>query len=91
MVNDESFTIKYEIYVQKNKLKYEFTDEEKQKLRPIAETLAILDGNAFFGTLLTNNKEWYEQYLPEAHYLFEYCGGKNPYASFNMNKEEKND
>jgi len=48
-----------------------FTDEEKALLRPIAETLAMLDGNAFFGTKIGDpitgmDREWYEQYLPEA-------------------------
>lgn len=46
-----------------------FTDEEKARLRPVAETLAMLDGNAFFGAELQDGADWYEQYLPEAHAL----------------------
>lgn len=33
----------------------------KEILRPIAETLAMLDGNAFFGMGDTKNQEWYGQ------------------------------
>lgn len=47
----------------------------KPILRPIAETLAMLDGNAFFCIAGTNGSEWYEQYLPEAWTLFEDNGG----------------
>lgn len=56
-----------------------FSDDEKRKLRPIAETLAMLDGNAFFG-MGTGDREWYEQYLPEAHALYEANGGDNGWA-----------
>ena len=49
----------------------------KELLRPIAETLAMLDGNAFFGTAET---EWYEQYLPEAYTLFHNNGGVTGWA-----------
>lgn len=52
-----------------------FTDDEKQLLRPVAEVLAMLDGNAFFGADLGDGREWYEQYLPEAWSLFEANGG----------------
>lgn len=52
-----------------------FTDVEKRKLRPIAETLAMLDGNAFF-TWATH----YEQYLPEADALYQSNGGDNGWA-----------
>lgn len=55
--------------------KYEFTDEEKFQLRPIAETLAMLDGNAFFGAMIDNGREWYEQYLPDAWSLWMNNGG----------------
>jgi hypothetical protein len=40
-------------------------------LRPIAETLAMLDGNAFFSA----KNDWYTQYLPEAFVLFMDNGG----------------
>jgi hypothetical protein len=46
-----------------------FTDDEKEILRPIAETIAMLDGNAFFDQITNRSgkrTEWYEQYLPEA-------------------------
>lgn len=56
-----------------------FTVDEKEMLRPIAETLAMLDGNAFF-TMDCQDGEWYEQYLPEAWSLFESNGGINGWA-----------
>lgn len=56
-----------------------FTVDEKEMLRPIAETLAMLDGNAFF-TMDCQDGEWYEQYLPEAWSLFESNGGVNGWA-----------
>ncbi|MGH6782277.1 MAG: hypothetical protein ACREB5_09245 [Sphingomonadaceae bacterium] len=53
-----------------------FSDAEKAKLRPIAETLAMLDENAFFGLSGTRRgSDWYEQYLPEAAALYEVNGG----------------
>lgn len=58
------------IYVNK-----EWTDEEKKMLRPIAETLALLDGNAFFTQKLLDNRDWYEQYLSEAATIFWENGG----------------
>lgn len=66
-----------------------FSTEEKAKLRPIAETLAMLDGNAFFTNKLHNGSEWYEQYLPEAHALYEANGGDDGWAgksSIGVNK-----
>ena len=72
----------YDITIPDDGWKLEFTDEEKQKLRPIAETLAMLDGNAFFGisvgsgnTTTGQPEEWYESYLAEAHALYEANGG----------------
>lgn len=56
-----------------------FTPEEKAKLRPIAETLAMLDGNAFFG-MEHGGGEHYEGYLPEAHALYEANGGDTGWA-----------
>lgn len=53
-----------------------FTEEEKRYLKPIAETIAMLDGNAFF-SMKPNGRELYEYYLPEAHALFESNGGMN--------------
>lgn len=57
--------------------KRNFTPEESAKLRPIAETLAMLDGNAFFGI---GGHDFYEAYLPEAHALYESNGGDNGWA-----------
>ena len=56
--------------------KQKFTDLQKKQLRPIAEVLAVLDGNAFFGLSTTANGEddWYEQYLPEAWTIFKANG-----------------
>lgn len=63
-----------------------FTDEEKTLLRPIAETLAMLDGNAFFGSQIDDNltgttMEWYEQYLPEAWEVWKGNGGLEGWAA----------
>jgi len=57
-----------------------FSTTEKAKLRPIAETLAMLDGNAFFGNDLSEGVEWYEQYLPEASAVYEGNGGDEGWA-----------
>lgn len=57
--------------------KTSFTDEEKAKLRPIAETLAMLDSNAFFSVETGDGHEWFETYLPQAHALYEGNGGDN--------------
>lgn len=51
-----------------------FTKKEKKKLRPIAETLAMIEGNAFFSIGIAG-KKWYEQYLPEAKALYDANGG----------------
>jgi len=56
-----------------------FTDAERVKLRPIAETLAMLDGNAFF-TMGDGEHWWADQYLPEASALYEANGGDNGWA-----------
>lgn len=61
--------------------KRDFTEQEKAKLRPIAETLAMLDGNAFFGTSVgEDGKEWFEMYLGEAHAIYESNGGDGGWA-----------
>lgn len=56
---------------------YVYSEQEKEYLRPIAETLAMLDGNAFFGIEVKGYEhyEHYEQYLPEAFALFNANGG----------------
>lgn len=56
-----------------------FSEAEKIKLRPIAETLAMLDGNAFF-SMSHEGSEHYECYLPEAHALYEANGGDTGWA-----------
>lgn len=70
----------YYVHKPKDGWRTEFTAEEKAKLRPIAETLAMLDGNAFFGTTKPGEKEWYEAYLPEAYTLYESNGGDSGWA-----------
>ena len=47
-----------------------FSEVEKQKLRPIAERLALLEGNAFFTWDGREGHDWYESYLPEADVLW---------------------
>lgn len=56
-----------------------FSPEEKKKYRIIAETLAMLDGNAFFGNDWDGN-EWYEMYLPAAYQLYMNNGGDTGWA-----------
>lgn len=58
-----------------------FSEEERSKLRPIAETIAMLDSNAFFGMITHDQFEVYEQYLPEAHAIYEANGGDTGWAS----------
>lgn len=57
-------------YKKTNKKK--FSQTEKMILRPIAETIAILDGNGFFGLSRdeNGNDTWYEQYLQEAYMIY---------------------
>ena len=59
-----------------------FTAKEKAFLRPIAETLAMMDGNAFFGMMTDDdgNDVFYEQYLPEAYQIFKNNGGLKGWA-----------
>lgn len=54
--------------------------EEKKMLRPVAETLAMLEGNAFFGMDAESGVEHYEYYLPEAKALFDSNGGLSGWA-----------
>lgn len=63
--------------------KRKFTAQQKKLLRPIAEVLALLDGNAFFGMSVDDGGEdtWYEQYLPEAWAVYQGNGGGNGWAS----------
>lgn len=57
-----------------------FTDKERARLWPIAETLAMLDGNAFFTMGTSYDEEWAAQYLPEADALYQANGGDNGWA-----------
>lgn len=52
--------------------KKKFSPKQKMVLRPIAEVIAILDGNGFFGMTRDDNGDdtWYEQYLPEAWIIY---------------------
>ena len=54
--------------------KKKFTAHEKRILRPIAETIAIMDGNAFFGIQKDDNGKdtLYEQFLVEAWMVASY-------------------
>jgi hypothetical protein len=70
----------YSISAPEGGFKNTFTDAEKAKLRPIAETLAMLDGNAFFTVNAGESREWFEQYLPEASALYEGNGGDDGWA-----------
>lgn len=70
----------YELYIYDEDVRTEFTPEEKRWLRPIAETLAMLDGNAFFTMDTGNGGEWYEQYLSEAWALWKSNGGIDGWA-----------
>jgi hypothetical protein len=76
--------------------KTKFTDKQKKQLRPIAEVLAIIDGNAFFGMSVDESGEdnWYEQYLPEAWQIFKTLGqdkGWISQASWMKDLEHEND
>lgn len=63
--------------------KIKFTEKEKRLLRPIAEVLCLLDGNAFFGISTDEWGEdiWYESYLPEAYVVYKANGGDKGWAS----------
>jgi hypothetical protein len=49
---------------------------DRIKLRPISESLALIDGNAFFGNFHEiNNAPWQDQYANDAYVLYEHHGG----------------
>ena len=81
MTNKGPFDRTYTFTVDAKWIKKDWSDEEKALLRPIAETLAMLDGNAFFTHTLPDGREWYEQYLSEAATIFHENGGLNGWAS----------
>lgn len=70
----------YSFSINEKFLTKKFTNDEKKILRPIAETLALLDMNAFFSFTLNDGREYYEQYLVEAATLFYDSGGFNGWA-----------
>jgi len=74
------FQCTYSLKVPEQQYNRKYTEQEKQWLRPIAETVAMLDGNAFFSSNLSNGQEWYEQYLPEAAAIFYGNGGSTGWA-----------
>ena len=80
----------------KSHKKKKFTQKEKDLLRPIAEVVAILDGNAFFGMTQTDSGEdtWYEQYLPEAWAVYKAqgkAGGWINQTSWGKDLQHEND
>ena len=80
-MNDKGpFSRSYSISVDPKWIKNEWSAEEKELFRPIAETLAMLDGNAFLSHKLPDGRDWYEQYLSEAATIFEENGGLTGHA-----------
>ena len=71
----------YEVVTEKSDFSRDFSEEEKLWCRPIAETLAMLDGNAFFGMVTGTDKEMWEYYLPEACSIFYANGGITGWAT----------
>jgi hypothetical protein len=69
-------TIHFELEISQDDIDHIFNENEKEYLRPIAETLAMLDGNAFFEMSST----LWESYLPEARALFNSNGGLTGWA-----------
>jgi hypothetical protein len=72
---DPGTHMKYEIDLPVD-CRTEFTAREKQLLRPIAETLALLDGNAWFDIPGPDGGEFYEMYLSGAWEVFHSNGGE---------------
>jgi len=85
IVNDPYTYFGYRIYIPDKGMrpKSSFSEREKKVLRPIAEVLAMLDGNAFFGGRVDDDGDdtWYEQYLPEAYVVYSNNGGHRGWAS----------
>lgn len=72
-------TVNYVLHIYEEEMRphTSFSAAEKRMLRPIAETLAMLDGNAFFGI---SDPDVYESYLSEAWALFDGNGGEKGWA-----------
>ena len=73
----KTYTYTYRVEVSAELDQRKFSEEECRILRPIAETLAMLDGNAFFGR---GDDTHYQAYLPEAYQVFESNGGLRGWA-----------
>lgn len=77
--NAHSFS--YELDVPEEYFARNFSDQEKAMLQPIAETLAMFDGNASFAWRIgASDKEIWEMYLPHAYSLFVSNGGLEGWA-----------
>lgn len=76
----KSQVVRYENHVPASMLNRSYSDEEKRWLRPICETLAMLQGNAFFENDPLDDRDWYEQWLPEAAAIFYSNGGTSGWA-----------
>lgn len=77
-----SLSRSYSLYIDQTFINHKWSEHEKRTLRPIAETIALLDGNAYFPHNLADNREWYEQYLPEAATIFYNNGGFDGWAGY---------
>ena len=64
--------VTYRVTVPKGGWRRSFDPEYAEKIRPIAETLAMLDGNAF-------HHAW-QNYLPEADAVYRINGGDDGWA-----------
>jgi len=65
----------------------DMSEMEIEFLRPVAETLAMLDGNAFLSHMRADREDqtlrpWFTQYLPEAKALYESNGGRGGWAGY---------
>lgn len=72
---DEPEVCTYEITCPEGGWRRQFDDEYAELLRPIAETIAMLDGNAFFSF-----KDHWKNYLPEADAVLRSNGGLEGWA-----------
>lgn len=82
----EAETIRHAAFAGARKIRplNEISPERIKILRPMAETLAMIDGNAFFGTKYHDRegveRDWWEQYIPEAEAIYEGNGGDDGWA-----------
>lgn len=87
----DAVIINYELNVDPSFIERKFTEEEKRLLRPVAEVLCMLDGNAFFAAELSDGREWYEQYLPEAAALYFQNGYGDGFKAVSWLKEQEHE